>query len=364
VDVAIPLTSPPSPPSPPPRRRWRRVHTLVLLALVLLGVFAGTFITIPYYALAPGSAIDVRPLVDVEDGPSFPPEGGVYLTTVSLYPVGLFEALQGWLDPETDVVEREKIAPRGVGPDELRRANLALMDESKDAARGVAFEELGFDAISGTGASIASVQPGTPADGALSEGDTIVAVDGEEVAVAGDAVRLLGEHAPGDEVAVGFERRGEGRTATVVLGENPEIPGRPFLGVSLGTRDLELDFPYEVDIDSERIGGPSAGLAFALGLLDLLTEGELTGGEPVAATGSIELDGTVGPVGGVAQKAAAVEAEGIDLFFVPAQTAEEARRFVGDGLRVEPVETLDDALRVLTDRGGEGVALGRGGPGA
>lgn len=347
---AIPLATPPD---PPPRRRWRRVHTLVAVGLGLVAASAATFLTLPYYALAPGSAVDVRPLVEVVDGPRFPPEGGMYLTTVSLYPVSVLEALHGWLDPQTDVVERDVIAPPDIGPDELREVNLALMDESKDAAQAVAFEALGFDALSGNGALVAGVQAGAPADGVLREGDTIVAVDGEPVDVAGDAIRLLGAHDPGDRVTLTFEHEGTEVEADVVLSENPDLEGRPFLGVSLGTRDLELEFPYEVEIESERIGGPSAGLAFTLGLLDLLTEGELTGGRRVAATGTIELDGTVGSVGGVAQKAAAVQDEDIELFLVPADDAEAAQSLAGDGLRIEPVATLDDALAVLAAEGGD-----------
>jgi Lon-like protease len=322
---------------------------------------AASVVHIPYYEMAPGKAVDVAPLVAVRGGPSYSAEGSIHLTTISLGPVTVLEALRGWLDPDIDVVERDTILPPDTDSDELRKLNLELMDRSKDAARGVAFEQLGYDAISGSGASVLEVVPGSPADGALRRGDTVVELDGEPVRIDGDVIRLLDRRAPGDRVNVVVERDGGREAHSVRLAKRPDAPEEAFLGVGLTTRDLELDFPYEVDIESERIGGPSAGLAFTLEVLDVLTPGELTGGREVAATGTIELDGTIGDVGGVAQKTAAVEAAGIDLFLVPRAELEDAERAAGDDLQVEPVDTLEDALRVLAGEGGNGLALDRPG---
>jgi Lon-like protease len=345
----------------PPRRRTRP-WLLVLLGLVALGLLAASFVRVPYYAMAPGSAVDVEPLVAVgEGGPSFRPDGRVFLTTVSLRQATVLGALRGWLDPDVDVVDKDTIVPPDTDADQLRELNLQLMDSSKDAARGVAFEQLGYDAISGSGASVLEVVPGAPADGRLRKDDTIVELDGEPVRINGDVISMLSRRRPGDRVAMVVEREGAPLPIEVRLGRRPEAEDQAYLGVGLSTRDLELDFPYEVDIESERIGGPSAGLAFTLELLDVLTEGELTGGREVAATGTIELDGTVGDVGGVAQKTAAVEAAGIELFLVPRGELADARAAAGDGLRVEPVDTLEDALRVLARQGGNGLALDRPG---
>lgn len=313
----------------------------------------------PYYAVAPGTAVDVGGLVSVSGAPSFPAEGRVYLTTVSLRRVTLVAALRGWLDPSVDVVPQDAILPPRSSPEDLRSFNLELMDDSKQAALGVAFEELGYDAIRGGGAEIVQVERGSPAAGVLEVGDVIVGVGGAPVAEHYEAVRALGRRLPGDAVELSLRSAGgAARTAVVVLGESPDRPGRPLLGVTLQTRDLSFELPFGVDIASERIGGSSAGLAFALEVLDMLTEGELTGGERVAATGTIELDGAVDDVGGVAQKTVAVRDAGIGLFLVPRRELEEARRFAGDSLRVEPVDTLADALDVLADAGGEGLAPG------
>lgn len=344
-----------------PRRRRTRPWLLVVLALIGAALLAGSVVRVPYYAMAPGSAVDVEPLVSVDGGPSFEPEGSVFLTTVSLRQVTVFGAIRGWLDPDTDVVEEETIVPADTDPDELRELNQRLMDSSKDAARGVAFEQLGYDAISGTGATVLDVVPRSPSDGVLERDDTIVELAGEPVRIDGDVISLLDERSPGELVDLVVERDGLPVPVEIELGSRPDAPDQAFLGVGLATRDLELDFPYEVDIESERIGGPSAGLAFTLELLDVLTEGELTGGRRVAATGTIELDGSVGDVGGVAQKTAAVGAAGIDLFLVPRAELDGARRAAGGDLQVEPVDTLEDALRILARKGGNGLALDRPG---
>lgn len=344
------------------RRRWWIAVPLVLLALAVAGA---SFISIPYYAIAPGNAVDVRPLVDVNGAEAFEPEAGIFLTTVSLRRVTLFGALQGWIDPDVEVVEREVIAPPDIGDRQLRDFNLELMATSKQKALGVAFETLGYeDAVTGTGATVVQVVPDSPADGVLSPGDAIVSVDGTPVTVDYEAVHALGEHRPGDTVTLGIEPEGgERREIEVRLAENPQVTGKPFLGVSLQTKDLELDFPFDVELQSERIGGPSAGLAFTLSIIDVLTAGELTGGERVAVTGTIELDGSVGEVGGVVQKAAAVRDAGIDLFLVPRGELEAARAAADDGLRVEAVDDVDDALRILADlTGGNGLALPGEGP--
>jgi Lon-like protease len=358
VITANDIVPPGEPPPVRPRGRVRPWHLVAAFAIVA-SVLAANTITVPYFAIAPGSAVAVGPLVTVQDGPSYPAEGTIYLTTVSLRRVTMFEAIQGWIDPAIDVVEERVILPPQVSRSELREFNLELMDTSKEQALGVAFEKLDFDAIQGDGAEVVQVLPDTPADGVLEPGDAIVAVDGKDIGVHIEAVRLIGDRRPGDEVRLRIEPQGggEARDLTVRLAASPTDPERALLGVTLRTRDLRFDFPYEVDIASERIGGPSAGLAFTLQVLDVLTDGELTGGLRVAATGTIELDGSVGAVGGVAQKTVAVRDAGIDLFLVPASEVEQARRHAGQALQIAPVRDLDDALRVLASLGGNGLAL-------
>ena len=333
---------------------------------IIASLVAASSIHVPYYAISPGKALPVAGLVKVADGvPSYPPKGSVYLCTVSLGRTTVLEALQGWLDPTTDVVKTQVIKPKSVNDSQLREINLQAMDTSKETALAVAFQQLGYHVITGTGAVIDAVVEGKPADGVLHAGDVIVAVDGTAVELHSDAVRLLGAHHPGDTVRLTVEPKGstQRHDVSVRLAVHPDDPSRPLLGVTLRTRDQKFDFPYDVDIASDRIGGPSAGLAFTLEVLDVITKGELTGGIRVAATGTIDLDGTVGVIGGVAQKTVAVKEAGVKLFLVPKDELAQARRHAGKGLVVEPVENLQDALRILATFGGNGLALGKPGHG-
>ena len=343
---------------------WQAVWwPVVVLAAVLISIGVGTSVKVPYYAISPGNTVSVEPLVRVKDGPSFDPKGEILLCTVSLKRTTIVEALQGWLDPTIDVVPQKEILPPDVSPGKLRDVNLQIMDVSKQQALAVAFEQLGYDVIRGKGAKVASVKKGTPAAPILHKGDVIEAVDGVPTTLDADAIRILRAHQPGDTVRLTIRASGADAThdASVELADNPNLPGHGFLGVVLETDEPSFDFPYEVDVESERIGGPSAGLAFTLEVLDILTEGELTGGRRVAATGTMELDSSVQPVGGVAQKTIAVREAGVDIFLVPKGEEKLARKMAGDHLRVEPVRNLEDALRILASLGGNGLALDRPG---
>jgi PDZ domain-containing protein len=324
----------------------------VLTALATLGA---TLIELPYYALAPGSAVEVDGLVSVNDPSAAPSEGRIYLLTIQLTRVNLVEAVRGVLDPEVEVVEQRQVLPTEVGEEELALYNLAQMDTSKQHALGVAFEELGYDAISGRGAEVVQVTAGTPAGMSLGPGDIIVGFDNAPITSHYDVIELLAGRWPRTPVELTVDPAGPAgpHRVPLTLDAAPGQSELAFLGATLTTRDPRFDFPFPVDIALEEIGGPSAGLAFTLEVLDVLTPGDLTGGQRVAATGTIELDGSVGRVGGVAQKTAVAKREGVDLLLVPRPELEEARRLAGDDLAVEAVDNLSEALRVLAEHGGD-----------
>ena len=219
------------------------------------------------------------------------------------------------------------------------------MTNSKDVAAYVALDHLGYDvSIEGSGAVVVQVVEGSPADGVLETGDTIVAIDGETVELTEQVAEIVGSRAPGDTIVMTIEDSdGVTRDVEVTLAAREDDPDAGFLGVATVTRDLDFNLPIDVEIDSGNVGGPSAGLAFTLAILDVLTPGDLTGGDLVAVTGTIGPDSTVGAVGGVAQKVVAAAEAGAEVFIVPRSELEQATG-AGADIRVEAVDDLDDAL--------------------
>ncbi|MCU0311030.1 MAG: PDZ domain-containing protein [Acidimicrobiales bacterium] len=330
--------------------------SLSLLTAAALIVFLWK---LDYYTLSPGSARETAPFIQIEGAPTFPDqEGMVDYLTVSVKQATPADAFLAWIDPAIDIVDAELVLGSQT-PSENRELNLQLMASSKDSATYQALQRLGYEIpISGTGAVIASVAADVPAAAVLERGDTVVSVDGRPVAVSQDLSGQVAALPPGAVIELGVQpfEGGDTRVVSVELVVRPDDPTRSMIGVSTFTRDLTFDFPVQVTIDSGQVGGPSAGLAFTLGILDALTPESITGGARVATTGTMELDGTVGPVGGVHQKVVAASREGVDLMLVPSAELEEARRYGGD-LRIEPVDDLDDALAVLATMGGGDAVL-------
>lgn len=345
---------------PQPRRRWVVIAAPIVLATALL--LASFNVLLPYYAIAPGSATQVNDLISVADGQGFPSDGKFLLTTVSLGQVRAIDAFLGWIDPDVDIVEEERIVPPNTSRREFRQLNLQLMDTSKQTAIVVALRRLGYNVNEkGDGALVVAVFPGLPAEGVLEPGDVITAIDGNPTPVFSTAVSLIRAHRPADRVKLDIARLdGSTRTVEIALAANPSDAASAVLGVELRTHNqqFEDDAPVDVDIKSGRIGGPSAGLAFTLGVLDALTPGELTGGKRVAVTGTINLDGTVGEVGGVAQKTAAVRRSGATVFLVPEGEFKAASARAGSKVKVVKVRTLQEALDALGSLGGDLSALG------
>lgn len=360
VDTIKPMVVPPPPgwdtaPQPSPWRWLRWAGPIMLGLAILLGAAQ---VSLPYYAFAPGDARQVNDLISVPKDRRFPAKGEVLLSTVSLRRVNALEAFIGWLDDDTDVVHEDAVL--GTTPrSQFTEQNVEDMRNSKQTAAVVALRRLGYTvAETGKGALIQDVGADTPAAGHLAQGDVVVGIDGSPVALAGDAIAGLKARQPGDTVRLDVQdAKGVARVEEIVLGARPDGAGG-YLGVVLRTKEQKFDFPFDVVIDSGRIGGPSAGLAFTLGVIDSLTVGELTGGRKVAATGTIELNGEVGDVGAVTQKTAAVRAAGADVFLVPPGEYEEAKDHAGPKLKIVKVATLDDALTEMARLGGDVSALG------
>jgi len=358
--VPAPSTEGEGPPRWSRRRRWLTSLGFVFAVLIIRegGVFRR-----PYYVMSPGSSRPTESLISVSGAQTYVNGGEVDFLTVSLRQATPFEALAAWVNPDLDLASKEDILGKQ-SPDQNRELSLRMMSESKDAAQYQALTRLGYPVESnGTGAVVASVVESGPSANLLVPGDVIVRANGQQISFSQQLVNVISANPPGATITLAvepFDSTLEGalppREVQVVLGAREGDAAKGFLGVSTFTRDLSFTFPVEISIDSGRVGGPSAGLAFTLGILDVMTPDSLTGGLKVSVTGTIALDGSVGPIGGIHQKVMASRRAGVDLMLVPASEIDEARTYAGD-LRVEPVETLTQALEVLTTVGGGNLVL-------
>lgn len=327
------------------------------------------------YARTPSSAqpVDERVQFGQLEGTveQFPPSASFYFVTVTEPRQSVLSWWVGRDEPAIEFLTEEQ--KFGVQTPEQRRVfALESMRSSEQVAQFVALEALGFDVEITPGdvlvQQLVCLEPSddgtecvreSPSAAVLEPGDRLLEADGVDLDGVEDLSRVVGAKEPGDLVELRLDRAGGGEmTVTVELTESPTEPDRTIVGfVPFDTRRVEL--PFEISIDTGRIGGPSAGLAFTLALIDQLTPGDLTGGRDVAVTGTIELDGSVGAIGGLRQKAAAVAQAGVEVFLVPSTQSdtdiEAARRAGGDDLEVVPIATIDDALDVLQSMGGEPV---------
>lgn len=329
-------------------RRLLSPGRVVTVGLVLGVIVVGLAWLVPSdsYLILPDAAKPLEPKVEVEGGKPHPP-GGIYYVDVIIRQASVLEKMLPWAQPEgADLVPERALVPPGTSFVERRRQNLRQMDRSQAVAAAVALRELGYDVdAKPEGALVVAVAPGAPAEGKLEPTDVIVAVDGKPVQTPDDLRELIAKHVPGERVSLRVRAGGASHNVRVRTIESPDEPGRPIVGIQV-EQSADIKLPIDVEIDLGGVGGPSAGLAFALDVIEEL-RGDVDRGLRVAATGELSLDGKVGPIGGIKQKVIGARRTDVDVFLVPAgDNAVEARRHAGD-LRIVAVESFRQALRAL-----------------
>jgi PDZ domain-containing protein len=350
---APPAPPPPSAaepwPLPPPRKRRKLPWILGILGTILvIASIVASFIQLPYYTIAPGDALDVNSLVTVHGARQYPPKGSVMLLFVrERSQINAWRWIQASLDSEIDLVKSKQFAGPGVDPAEVDAEAVADMANSQDAAKYVALRRLGYQVTAEPQTRVLAVIGNRPAAGILEAGDVITSVDGTKVTDPDSLETLMKRKHPGDQITVGFTRSGAHHSAAIRVGRDEK--GNPVIGVFLAE---PLKFPVDVSIDTSDIGGPSAGLAMTLSILDELTPGNLTGGKMIAVTGAMGTNGQVLDVGGVGQKAVAARHRGAAIFIVPVDEVKDARKRAGS-MPVVGVKTLSDALTALRKVGGD-----------
>jgi PDZ domain-containing protein len=349
--AGAPEASPDDPepwPLPEPKRRakWPWFFGTFAFVLVVASVVA-SFVQLPYYTIAPGDALNVNSLVTVHGARQYPPKGALMLLFVEERSrINAWRWLQASLDSEIDLVKQSQFAGPGVDPAEVDAQAVADMANSQSAAKEVALTRLGYTVTVENEVRVLAVIGDKPAAGVLQPGDIILTLDGKAVTKPDALTDGMKAVHPGARVSIGYSRGGVHHTASIVTGNEK---GHAVIGVYVAA---PLHFPVDVRIDTSDIGGPSAGLAMTLSILDELTPGNLTGGKLVAVTGEIAPDGSVLEVGGVGQKAVAARHRGAQLFIVPMAEVADARKRA-DSMRVVGVRTLSDALKALRAAGGD-----------
>ncbi len=332
---------------PRPRQYSRASITVVIVQIVLALLIIGGFTTrlLSKAVIAPGGTSDIEEFVQVNDHPAYPSDASISLVSVrTSFGPSLFEVIGGWLDGALEVVDIEDIlGERTIA--ENREDGRLQMDQSTQVAVAIALEHLGYEIMTPVGARIERVMSDSPAEDALRAGDIVQSVDDTPIMTAQQLSETIKANEPGTQAALtALDPDGETRTVTVTLADRD---GVALLGVIVTTHVEFAELPIDVTLNVENIGGPSAGLAFTLSVIDALTAEPLTGNLDVAATGTIHHDGTIGPIGGVPQKSHAVVRAGMDLFLVPASQVEEAVAVAEPSVTVVGVESLEDALAAI-----------------
>jgi PDZ domain-containing protein len=319
---------------------------LVLGLLGLVTAFLLWWLPADDFLFVPDQAKPLADKVEVETTET-PAPGEVYYVDLFVRRIRLLEQLLPFTQPEgaTRVAE-EIVAPNEESDEDRRRQNTEDMERSEEVASAVALRELGYDVVARPeGVLVTSIAPDVPAASVLEPNDVIVAVDGEPVLTPARLRAEIGKTKPGDELELTVRRGDETLDLTVRTVPSPQDSSRAIVGI-LVDQSAEIELPIDVDIDLGRVGGPSAGLPFALEIARQLGR-DIASGCRIAATGALSLDGTVIPIGGVKQKTIGARRADVDVFLVPAgENAQEAQQHA-DGLRVIPVESFQQALQTL-----------------
>jgi len=319
----------------------RTVRRIAVLIVAALAVLAAT-VWLPLYAVGPGPARRVEPLIHVAGDREYRSEGDFVMTSVEFSQLTALGAFLAWLDPHRSVVSRSELYAPGETSQQGRRRAVSQMDQSKLDAAYVVFSQLtGYPKDHRAGVIVESVVSGCAADGRLYPGDLIRSIDGEPIRGVKAASRAIEAASSGSSLTFDISAGGEEQQVSLVR-EPCGGKKEPLVGVF-----LIPNFPFGVRIESGDIGGPSAGLMWSLGLYDLLTRGDLTGDRTIAGTGQIGLDGTVFPIGGIEEKIVAAERAGATVFLVPQGNYADAKAAADDGITLVPVASFQDALDYL-----------------
>lgn len=339
----------------------------LLAWVIILAVFAfGFMYPMNYYIMKPGSAYNLTDYVEVKGGDK-PGDGDMSMMTVSMATAAPFTYAWAKMHKDTQqIMKTEEVLGDNESKDDYNERQLHLMTDSQFSAKYVAFKETGHSyKVNYKGIYVAQVLKNSSVDGILQVGDEVTHIDGIETKKNATLTKYIANKKKGEVVKVTFKRDAKNYTKKVTLKELPELDGRVGLGISF-EESKSITTDPKVKIDSESIGGPSAGLMFTLEIIDQLTKGDLTKGYNIAGTGTMSEDGTVGRIGGIDKKVIAADKADVDIFFAPDddisaykelapklkietnyETAKATAKKIDSDMKIVPVKTVDDALDYL-----------------
>ncbi|MCL2585468.1 MAG: PDZ domain-containing protein [Streptosporangiales bacterium] len=330
----------------------RRSLTLIIAFVATVAALAvAVLVPVPYVILGPGPTLNTlgkdasgKPLLTVSGHRTYPTTGHLNMVTVSYMGgpgmnINIFQALQSWLSSDEAVVPESELFPPGQSAKETQQQDTAQMTGSQQTAQAAAFSTLHIPFT--THVAIAAVLPHTPAAGTLKTGDQVLSVDGAEVTGQTQMTHLITSHPAGSALKLSVRRKDKTMPLTVTT---KKVDGRAVMGVEVTE---QFKFPFDVRFTVGDIGGPSAGMMFALGIIDKLTPGSLTDGKFIAGTGEITSSGQVQPIGGIQQKMAGARSAGARVFLAPAGNCRDVRGAIPAGLKVVKVATLSQAMSDL-----------------
>ncbi|MFI1014046.1 PDZ domain-containing protein [Streptomyces sp. NPDC020965] len=343
----------------------RRTATMLASTLMFIALLcAGVLIPVPYSEMSPGPTVNTlgdaggEPVLRISGRKTYPTTGHLNMTTVRVtgadYRMNLVETVYGWLAHDNVVVPHDTLYPDGKTEEQSTQENAEEFTQSQESAKVAALKELKIPVSSRI--VVSAVVKDTPAQDRLHAGDVIRAVDGTAVKAPEDVAKLVTKHKPGEDVvftvvpakeAAAAEKAHRAPTTTeniTITTAKSDTGDRAIVGIQAGT---DHTFPFTIDINLADVGGPSAGLMFALGIVDKLTPGDLTGGAFVAGTGTIEDDGKVGPIGGIEMKLVGARQAGAEYFLTPKDNCAAAVSDIPEGLTLVKVDTMADATRSM-----------------
>ena len=290
--------------------------------------------------------------IDYGDTEYYDFDGNLFQLTVRRDEASALIYLWSYIDNSFDLYPREVILPKGVTPQELSEISIQNMKTSENVAIAVALKNLNYDIDSkGDGVLVVGILDDSPVKDKLLKGDLLTTINNEQIFSASEFIATLRKYDIGETVTIGLTRDIDGVDTEISIStqliEHIEYDNEPMVGFLATTVNERFDFPFEIDIKTGNVGGPSAGLMMALNVYNNLIPNDITNSLIIAGTGTIEIDGSVGPVGGIRQKVIAAKRAGSELILVPTANYEEASPFSTDETAIVPVDSFEEALKVI-----------------